>query len=60
MRKPPSASDFNPDGTLKFQPKSKLLLKIDQLGDALDADEDDVDNSFGDDESDEETSDEEE
>lgn len=61
MRRPPAASDYNADGTLKFQPKSKLLLKIDQMGDDLDGDEDDVDNSFGEEASEEEeTSDEEE
>lgn len=57
--KPPEATDFNADGTLKFQPKSKLLLKIDQMGADLDADEDDADNSFGDEVSDDDESSEE-
>ena len=60
LRKPPAATDYNPDGTLKFQAKSKLLLKIDQLGDSLDAEEDDVDNSFGEEFSDDEESEEDE
>ncbi len=57
MKRPPAADDYNADGTLKFQPKSKLLLAIDAIGDCG-ADDDDVDNSFGEENSDDDDSDE--
>ena len=46
LRKKPDDNDFNDDGTLKFIPQTKLMLKIAEIGDAGGEDEDDLENSF--------------
>ena len=47
-RKPLDPSrDLNADGTAKFIPKSKLMLKLDEIDPDAECSDDAVDNSFG-------------
>ena len=60
LRKQPNNIELNEDGTAKFVPQSKLMLKIAEISGAAGDDEDDLENSFDEENDFEDTSEEDE